>query len=438
MLVLLLFATTNLYGDDDDVFADPNMVAGWLGVVTPDKMVYSSYSTVFESGVAVGIEQMLGGDSGWKLIARASYSQFSQKAWPTQWQDIQIDQNPDRFQRFMVSGYLFFQHLEDPERRLVVLINGGRSAYILSNSDKGGLALAKEFQDTLSREVEDNSIYRGRALEYVYEENVIRFYRGVSAKYDWDSFVYDEDSKAKIRETIDGFLMKYDRETWASWGLPLNRGVLLYGPPGTGKSHVGKVLISQVLRREYPNKTCYIHVGARHFLYPYSIQAVYQAARMLNPCVVFIEDVDLIAGTNRASRQMAKNEFMQQLSGVQPLEGVMTIATTNYGHEIDPALLRSKRLGYQFEIGYPKRTESLQLLQMFLEKVKLSEDLELTWLNDWLDNLSGADLKQFTRLLMEEALRNQSFDQDGRIVIRKVDVEVTKKVWMRTRHKKQG
>src|SRR6185503_11652385 len=69
-------------------------------------------------------------------------------------------------------------------------------------------------------------------------------------------------------------------------GQHLKRGLLLYGPPGTGKTHTTRYLVGQMA-----GYTRLMLTGrALH-----AIGSVAELARELQPAVVVLEDVDLVA-----------------------------------------------------------------------------------------------------------------------------------------------
>ena len=69
-------------------------------------------------------------------------------------------------------------------------------------------------------------------------------------------------------------------------GQHLKRGLLLYGPPGTGKTHTTRYLVGQM-----DGYTRLLLTGrALH-----AIGAVSELARDLQPAVLVLEDVDLVA-----------------------------------------------------------------------------------------------------------------------------------------------
>jgi transitional endoplasmic reticulum ATPase len=274
------------------------------------------------------------------------------------------------------------------------------------NEDHEFVDLAQEFMSDVKAQLRKGSVYKNGVLEY---SGDVHFMEGVDdLKSGWEEFIFPDGPKNKIREAIDGFIDEYNEEIWSHLGLPLSRGVLLYGPPGTGKSFIAKILSSNILNKRYKNKISYIHISARHINSVSAVRQVYQVARDLSPTVIFFEDVDLIAGTDRSDRADIKNELMQQLSGLETLKGVLTIGTTNVAERIDPALKRSKRLGFQFEIGLPRLEERIELFRVYFGGVEIDPALYTAWASK-VEGYAGADIKEFCDMAIEKAMNDKSF-----------------------------
>src|SRR5581483_8031179 len=92
------------------------------------------------------------------------------------------------------------------------------------------------------------------------------------------------------------------RERLRAAGHPLKRGVLLFGPPGTGKTHTVRYLIAQL-----PEVTAVLLSGL-------GLQFIRQAcalARLAQPALVVLEDVDLVA-ESRSMRYGMDNPLLFQ------------------------------------------------------------------------------------------------------------------------------
>jgi cell division protease FtsH len=84
--------------------------------------------------------------------------------------------------------------------------------------------------------------------------------------------------------------MARHRDLLRDAGHPLKRGVLLFGPPGTGKTHTVRYLMAQL-----PEFTVVLLPGmAQQY-----IQHACGLARLLQPAMIVMEDVDLVGVLHR-------------------------------------------------------------------------------------------------------------------------------------------
>jgi ATP-dependent 26S proteasome regulatory subunit len=87
------------------------------------------------------------------------------------------------------------------------------------------------------------------------------------------------------------------RENLRALGLQTKKSILLYGPPGTGKTHTIRYLASNL-----PGITTFIITAGQ-----VGLLAQYMTlARLLQPSMVVIEDVDLIARSREQMQAAAR------------------------------------------------------------------------------------------------------------------------------------
>lgn len=130
-------------------------------------------------------------------------------------------------------------------------------------------------------------------------------------------------------------------------GVPIRRGVLLHGPPGTGKTFATRYLCAQL-----PETTRIVVAGSalQH------VAAVFALARMLQPSLVILEDVDLVFTTRELSAQgMILGELLDQMDGLRPHEDVGFVLTTNAIDRIEAAIKdRPGRISQCIHLGPPE------------------------------------------------------------------------------------
>jgi ATP-dependent 26S proteasome regulatory subunit len=423
LLTWVFLTTLSVHADElpDSFFASGfgTAAATWLEIDAEKGESTSSVydTTIYRSGYSLALDQLFA-QGKWqvhKVLNQGSGGVITAKGVDY----IQVSQAPKVTQRLCVDCIAFVSKAGD--RKKTLLVNIANSSVVVTHkvnasndSAEESVVLAQEFLDDAKAQLKSGLVYKGGVLEF---QGDVHFMPGVDGlKSTWDEFVFPDYAKNEIRQTIDGFINEYDEAVWSHLGLPLNRGVLLYGPPGTGKSFIAKILSANILRKRYKNKVTYIHISARHINSVDQVRNIYQVARELTPVVVFFEDIDLIAGTDRSDRPDLKNELMQQLSGLETLKGVLTIGTTNVADRIDSALKRSKRLGFQFEIGLPKPGERVQLFQIYFAKAIVDSAEAKKWA-ELTEGYAGADIKELCEVAIEKALSAGSFKEGSNQVV---------------------
>ena len=161
----------------------------------------------------------------------------------------------------------------------------------------------------------------------------------------FDDVILDEDLKNSIKNDIFSFLKS--KEFYAERHIPFKRGILLCGPPGNGKTLMCKAIAKECNVPFYniffddPRKA---HIG--------TIIEAYETARKYGPAIVCIEDLDALSSADRD--RSGFSEFLNILDGINELNGVITIATTNYPEKIDSALVdRPGRFDKVYNIPLP-------------------------------------------------------------------------------------
>ena len=184
------------------------------------------------------------------------------------------------------------------------------------------------------------------------------------------------------------------------------QGVLLYGPPGTGKTMIAKALAKE-------SNACFINVRAASLQSKWFgdaqklVTAVFTLAWKIQPCIIFIDEIDSFLGTRKSSEHEAvtsmKTEFMALWDGFLTDNNarVLVLAATNRPWDIDEAILR--RLPRAYEVPLPDAQQRRRILSVLLRGEDVDEavwrdgDGALTTLAEEAEGYSGSDLQDLCK-----------------------------------------
>ena len=143
-------------------------------------------------------------------------------------------------------------------------------------------------------------------------------------------------------------------------GQHVKRGVLLHGPPGTGKTHTVRYLVS----RAVDTTVLLLTGGGLHM-----VRQACALARMLQPSLVVLEDIDLIA-QDRGQMGRYGNpllfDVLNEMDGMAEDADVAFVLTTNRADVLEPALAaRPGRVDLAVEIGLPDEDARRRLLELY-------------------------------------------------------------------------
>lgn len=156
------------------------------------------------------------------------------------------------------------------------------------------------------------------------------------------------------------------RDALRSAGQHLKRGLLLYGPPGTGKTHTVRYLLGAM-----PEVTCVVLSGNALGL----VSDATELAHALQPAVVVIEDVDLIAEHRELhiGPQPLLFTLLDAMDGLTAEADVAFVLTTNRADLLEAALSqRPGRVDLAVEIPLPDEDARRALLDLYARDLPVS------------------------------------------------------------------
>lgn len=186
-------------------------------------------------------------------------------------------------------------------------------------------------------------------------------------------------------------------------GQHLKRGLLLYGPPGTGKTHTMRYLIGRL-----SGYTRLVLTGrALH-----GIGAAAELARELQPAVIVLEDVDLVAEDRSFSPGSSPVLFdlLDAMDGAAPDADVLFLLTTNRADLLEPALAaRPGRVDIAIDIGLPDADARRRLLELYGRSVPLQlTEADFETVIERTEGVTASFVKELLRRSMLEALHEDA------------------------------
>ena len=188
----------------------------------------------------------------------------------------------------------------------------------------------------------------------------------------------------------------------------LEHGFVLYGPPGTGKTLLAKALSNEAdahfIKIDGPElESKWVGETEENW------RKIFDEARQNEPSIIFIDEFDSIAskrGKGDIHGDKALNQLLALISDIRPDEQIFIIAATNRLDNIDPAFIRSGRLGTHIELKAPETEEDVKsILKIHVAGKKIDKNVDTDSISKDLFRLrpSGADIAYIVNEARENA-----------------------------------
>ncbi len=282
---------------------------------------------------------------------------------------IRMDTGPESNREAVVCGVHLFRYRGTP---VAILQRRGNMRYGNGETGIEVLAAGPVTDDLLAdvrRLMLERNVFRGQVIgfqvsesDYGPSEGGVRFLP--RPHLEPDQVVLPEGSLGRLERHIAGTARHRDR--LLADGQHLKRGLLLFGPPGTGKTHTVRYLVG-----EASGVTCVLMSGRALGL----IDDAVSMARALQPSVVVLEDVDLIAEQRELhlGPQPLLFNLLDAMDGLDGDSDVAFVLTTNRVDLLEEALSqRPGRVDLAVEVPRPDQAGRRKLLQLYAGRLPLS------------------------------------------------------------------
>ncbi len=316
---------------------------------------------------------------------------------PPQYEEIDI--GGDSFLKIVKDGFWILKQSENP---VVILLHqatsygqcNGIRVEIATLNNEIGTKISESFFKALEKAIEKSNCYRGKILSLEVKDQ----YRGESSGIAVHKLKEVDRSEVILSEStlelLDRNVMRFmeHRPKLAKLGLDTKKGLLFYGPPGTGKTHTIHY-ISGALE----GHTTFIITAEQIGL----LGEYMTLARLLQPSIVVIEDVDLIAKDRTTMQSSCEevylNKLLNEMDGLKQDSEILFILTTNRPEALESALAsRPGRIDQAIEFPLPDEKGREKLIHLYSRNLELCESVIKATVSKT-ENMSASFIKELMR-----------------------------------------
>lgn len=302
------------------------------------------------------------------------------------------------------------------DHRLAILLTpvlkhnevGGWQAEIAMLPPTGDHDFSNAILRELERRINQAQSYRGKVISLEQRDNysgkagAVRVHklRAVSR----EQVILPEKTLRLLERNISEFIEH--RGQLHQLGMSIKKGLLFYGPPGTGKTHTIHYLASQL-----PDHTTLLITAEQVGL----LDEYMQLARFLQPAMVILEDVDLIARARTSMHSPCEesllNKLLNEMDGLREDAALLFVLTTNRPQELEAALAaRPGRVDQAIEFPLPDADGRRKLIRLYAGQLKVGDQVVATIVKKS-QGASAAFIKELMRRSAQFMVRSGAADE---------------------------
>ncbi len=238
---------------------------------------------------------------------------------------------------------------------------------------EAGAALCQRVFQAIENRVKRATAYRGKVIsleaadDYSGRSGKVRVHK--LRKVGRDAVILPKNTLQLLDRNVGDFIRQ--RQKLKKLGMPLKKGLLFYGPPGTGKTHTVHYLASQL-----PDHTTLLVTAEQVAL----LDHYFQLARFLQPSIIVIEDVDLIARAREnmggACEESLLNKLLNEMDGLREDSEMIFVLTSNRPEQLEAAISsRPGRIDQAVEFPLPDPEGRRMLVKLYSGGLEVPADV---------------------------------------------------------------
>lgn len=368
---------------DDEAEDDLDYAFGVLDAFFPDvplsKLVTTSrvFPGHMRVDLQIAVDRLFGGavellglapDYGYETLSFPRLLRYEGRAVaiaPLQYSDVDIGESSPA--KCLENGLWLME--ADGTRHAVLLCaerrsgrsEGLRIEIMVASGDAGAAVVQRCFSE-LERIVQAARSYRGKILSLELSDDYSGQAHGINVhrlpSVGRDEVILPDQTLRLLDRNVLTFVGT--REQLRRLGQSTRKGILLYGPPGTGKTHTIRYLATHL-----PGHTTLLITAGQIGL----LGAYMSLAWLLQPSMVVIEDVDLVARSRRSMgpcEESLLNQLLNEMDGLKQDADILFVLTTNRPQELEAALAgRPGRIDQAIEVPLPDESGRCKLARLY-------------------------------------------------------------------------
>ena len=204
-------------------------------------------------------------------------------------------------------------------------------------------------------------------------------------------------------------------EIFERYCIQPTRGILLYGASGTGKTLLAKALAHE-------SGVNFISVQAANVLSRYlgeserALKDIFRVAKQAAPSIIYFDEIESLfpdrsAGSSSmfaSTESRLTGQFVAEMRGIEELNGVTVLATTNRLDLVDKSLLVPGMFDLKIELPLPDVKAREEIFRILLRNKPLADDVSLSELAQKTEGITGGDISLICRRAAMSALKTDA------------------------------
>lgn len=203
-----------------------------------------------------------------------------------------------------------------------------------------------------------------------------------------------------VLDSIKGFWKR--KAKFNEYGFAFKRGILLHGRAGSGKSCIISLCVKYVID-ELNGVVIPLNNMQDLELYAKAIPETFRVIEKERPIVIILEDIEGLC-----SNSSSETQLLNVLDGLDQLENVVYLATTNYIEHLKERIInRPSRFDRRIYVPFLNYEDRL----FYFQKKLKESDLKITDIKRWATDTEGLSVAHLAELIKSVIIFGSDYEE---------------------------